>query len=346
MGVTLADLARSLNGRLRGDGAHRVTAVATLERAGATDVAFVADAKYRDQLQVTAAGAVLLRAADADGYNGNAIIVDDPQLCFARAAALLHPPAVAFPGVHPSAVVESGARVAPSAHVGAHVLVETGATVAEHAVVGPGCIVGRGAIIGARSRLVARVVVAAGCAIGRECLVHPGAVIGSDGFGFAKDGEGWIKMPQLGRAVLGDQVEVGANTTIDRGTLSDTVIEDGVKLDNLIQVAHNVRIGAHTAIAACTGIAGSTVIGRRCAIGGQVGIAGHLHIADDVQIMATSLVTRSITQAGAAYSSSIKAEPLEQWRRNAARVHQLDDLARRLRQLEQKMKVLMGDQET
>jgi UDP-3-O-[3-hydroxymyristoyl] glucosamine N-acyltransferase len=345
MGLTLADLARSLNGRVRGDAAHRITGVATLERAGAGDLAFVADPKYREQLQSTAAGVVLLRAADADGYNGNAVVVDDPQLCFARAAALLHPLAVAFPGVHPAAVVEAGARVAPSAQVGAHALIETGATVAEHVVIGPGCVVGRDATVGARSRLVARVVVAAGCVIGSECIVHPGAVIGGDGFGFAKDGESWVKMPQLGRAVLGNQVEVGANTTIDRGTLGDTVIEDGVKLDNLIQVAHNVRIGAHTAIAACTGIAGSTVIGRRCAIGGQVGIAGHLHVADDVQIMAQSLVTSSIAHPGA-YASSIKAEPLEQWRRNAARVHQLDELARRLRQLEQKMKVLIGEQET
>lgn len=345
MGITLADLARQLHGSVRGDGTREITGVAPLERAAAHQLAFVADPKYRDQLPATRAGAVLLRAGDADDYRGDAIVVDDPQLRFAQAAALLHPTAVAFPGVHPSAVVESGARVAPSAQVGAHAVIETGASVAEHAVVGAGCFVGRGAAIGARSRLAARVVVAADCVIGRDCVIHPGAVIGADGFGFAKDGERWVKMPQLGRVLLGDAVEVGANTTIDRGTLSDTVIEDGVKLDNLIQIAHNVRIGAHTAIAACTGIAGSSVIGRRCAIGGQVGIAGHLQIADDVQIMAKSLVTSSITRSGA-YASSIKAEPLEQWRRNAARIHQLDDLARRLRQLEQKIEALIGEQET
>lgn len=345
MGITLGDLARHLQGSVRGDGAHQITGVAPLDRAGAHELAFLADPKYRRQLPRTAAGAVLLRADDADGFGGNAIVVDDPQLRFAQAAQLLHPPALVFPGAHPSAVVESGARVAPSAQIGAHVVIETGATIAEHVVIGPGCFVGRGASIGARSRLAARVVIAAGCVIGRECVIHPGAVIGADGFGFAKDGERWINMPQLGRAILGDHVEVGANTTIDRGTLSDTVIEDGVKLDNLIQVAHNVRIGAHTAIAACTGIAGSTVIGRRCAIGGQVGIAGHLEIADDVQITAKSLVVGSITRAGA-YGSSIKAQPLDQWRRNAVRVHQLDDLARRLRQLEREIALLMGDRKT
>lgn len=345
MGITLADLARQLQGSVRGDGARQITGVAPLDRAGPSELAFVADPKYRDQLSSTSAGAVLLRSADADGYRGDAIVVDDPQLCFAKAAALLHPPEVIFPGVHPSAAVAAGARVSPSSSVGAHAVIETGATVAEQVVIGPGCFVGRGASIGARSRLAARVVIAADCVLGRECVIHPGAVIGADGFGFAKDGERWVKMPQLGHVVLGDHVEVGANTTIDRGTLSDTVIEDGVKLDNLIQVGHNVRIGAHTAIAACTGIAGSTVIGQRCAIGGQVGIAGHLKITDDVQIMAASLVTNSISRPGA-YASSIKAEPLEQWRRNAARIHQLDELARRLRQLEQKIESLIGAQET
>lgn len=345
MGLTVADLARQLHGSVRGDGAHEITGVAPLDRAGAQQLAFVADPKYRELLRHTAAGAVLLRAADAEHFRGNAIVVDDPQLRFAQAATLLHPSAVTFPEVHPSAVVEAGARIAPTAQIDAYVVIETGASIGEYAAIGPGCAIGRNAVVGARSRLAARVVVAADCVVGAECLIHPGAVIGSDGFGFAKDGERWFKMPQLGRAVLGDQVEVGANTTIDRGTLSDTVIEDGVKLDNLIQIAHNVRIGAHTAIAACTGIAGSVTIGRRCAIGGQVGIAGHLRIADDVQIMAKSLVTKSITHAGA-YGSGIKAEPLEQWRRNSVRIHQLDDLARRLRQLEQKIEALIGERET
>lgn len=345
MGITLADLARQLQGSLRGDPTHQITGVAPLDRAGAHDLVFVADSKYRDQLQSTAAGAALLRAADTDAYRGNAIVVDDPQLRFAQAAAMLYPPASELPGIHASAVIESGANVSPLAQIGAHVVVETGATIAEHVVIGPGCFIGRGASIGTRTRLAARVVLSANCVIGRDCLIHPGVVIGADGFGFAKAGERWVKMPQLGRAVLGDAVEVGANTTIDRGALGDTVIEDGVKLDNLIQIAHNVRIGAHTAIAACSGIAGSAVIGRRCAIGGQVGIAGHLHIADDVQIMAKSLVTSSITRAGA-YGSSLKAQPLDQWRRNAARVHQLDILARRLRELERKIESLTGEQET
>lgn len=345
MAVTLADLARQFHGRVRGDGAREITGAAPLDKAGPGHIAYVADKKHRALLAHTKAGAVILRAADIEGYAGSALVVDDPQLCFARVAALLHPSAGILPGAHLSAVVDVRARVAGTAWIGAYAVVEAGATIGDGVFVGPGCFVGRDAAIGARTRLTAHVVIAERCVIGADCIVHPGAVVGSDGFGYAKDGERWVKIPQLGGVVIGNEVEIGANTTIDRGALGDTIIEDGVKLDNLVQIAHNVRIGAHTAMAACVGVAGSAVIGRRCAIGGQVGIAGHLTICDDVQINATSLVTSSITEPGT-YSSSVKARPLDQWRRNSARINQLDDMARRLRLLEQQVRRLLAEQET
>lgn len=335
MAVTLAELARRFQGRVRGNPDLVVERVAPLESAGLHDIAYLSDRKYLPKLASTAAGAVILTESDSSHFAGTALIVADPHLCFARVAGLLHAPPPFTPGIHASAMVSPAARVARSAWIGPHAVVEEDAEIMDGAWVGPGCFVGHGARVGIRSRLVAHVSLGERCVVGADCLLHPGVVIGSDGFGFARDGERWQKVPQLGRAILGNEVEVGANTTIDRGALDDTVIGDGVKLDNLIQIAHNVRIGEHTAIAACVGIAGSTRIGRRCTIGGQAGIVGHLEIADDVHITAGSLVTTSLREAGA-YSSSLKAEPAEKWRRNAARLHQLDDISRRLKNLEAK----------
>ncbi len=340
MAVTLAELARRFHCEVRGDAAAEVDAVASLESAGPRSVTFVADPAYLKQLARTAAGVVILRAADAARYSGNVLIADNPHLCFARIAAYLHPSPAFAPGVHASAVLEQGAHVAASAWVGAQAVIEAGAVIGEQAYIGPGCHIGRGAAIGAASRLVGRVTVAPACRIGQRALIHPGAVIGSDGFGYARDGERWEKVPQLGGVVIGDDVEIGANTTIDRGALADTIIADGVKLDNLIQIAHNVQIGEHTALAGCVAVAGSARIGKRCAIGGRAGILGHLEIADDVQIAATSLVTGSITRPGM-YSSSIPAEPVALWRKNVARLQQLDGLARRLIALEHKIQKLI-----
>ena len=287
------------------------------------------------EFERTAAGAVILTESDASRYTGTSLIVDDPHLCFARAAQWLHPLPVFRPGTHPTAVIGPASRIATTAWIGPYSVVEDGVEIGEGAYVGPGCFIGNHVTIGARPRLVAHVTIGDRCAIGEDCLLHSGAVIGSDGFGYARDGEQWQKVPQLGRVVMGNSVEIGANTTIDRGALNDTVIGSGVKLDNQIQIAHNVHIGDNTAIAACVGIAGSTRIGKRCTIGGQAGITGHLEIADDVHITAGSLVTSSIKQAGAS-SSSLKAEPAEKWRRNAARLHHLDEMARRLSKLEEK----------
>lgn len=336
MTITLAELARRFQGKVRGNADVVIEGVASLQTAGPRDIAYVSDRKYLPQLTGTKAGAVILAETDAAHYAGSALIVANPHLCFAQVADLLHPPPGFRPGVHPTAVVSPAAKVAATAWIGPHAVVEAGATIGEGVYIGAGCYVGAHATIGAKTRLVAHVVMGERCVAGNDCLFHPGAVIGSDGFGFAKDGEHWQKVPQLGRVVIGDKVEVGANTTVDRGALNDTVIGDGVKLDNQIQIAHNVRIGENTAIAACVGIAGSTIIGKRCTLGGQAGVTGHLEIVDDVHVTAGSLVTSSIAQPGV-YSSSLKAEPVEKWRRNAARLHHLDEIARRLAKLEERL---------
>ncbi len=336
MAVTLAELARRFGGQVRGSGELEIRGVAALDRAGPHELSYLGDRKYRHQLSASRAGAVVLTAEEAAGYGGNALVVEQPRLCFARIAAYLHPPRRGNAGIHPRAVVHAAARIAATAIVGPGAVVEAGAVIGDNAEIGPGCYVGHEAEIGADSRLVGRVWFGDRCVLGRRCLLHPGVVVGADGFGYARDGERWVKIPQLGRVVIGDDVEVGANTAIDRGALSDTEIGDGVKIDNLVQIAHNVRIGEHTAIAACVGIAGSATIGRRCRLGGQVGVIGHLSIADDVEVLATSLVTSSITEPGV-YSSALKAERAGLWRRQVARLKQLEQLARRVRRLEREI---------
>jgi len=345
MAVTLAELARRFHGTVRGNPDVIIERVASLDTAGSRDITFFSDKKYLALLAHTSAGAVILTPGDSGKFSGTALIVDDPHLTFAAIASLLHPFPAFAPGVHATAVVHKTVQLSPTAWVGPLSIIGEGATIGEHVFIGPGCVIGEHVALGDRTRLVARVVINDQCVVGRDCQFHPGAVIGSDGFGYAKDGDKWAKVPQLGRVVIGHHVEVGANTSIDRGALKDTVIADGVKLDNQIQIAHNVRIGENTAIAACVGIAGSTVIGERCTIGGQAGITGHLDIADDVHITAGSLVTSSIDVPGV-YSASLKAEPVEKWRRNAARLHHLDEMAKRLNMLEEKIERLSKEQET
>jgi UDP-3-O-[3-hydroxymyristoyl] glucosamine N-acyltransferase len=332
MKTTLTDLATRFGATVRGDGAAVVEAVATLSGAGPANVAFYADARLRADLARTRAGAVILSPEDADAFAGNALLHPNPHLCFAHVAAWLHDEAI-IPGTHATAVVDTAATIAPTAMVGALAVVEAGASIGERCVIGAGCYVGRNAAIGAETRLFPRVTVMHETVIGARCILHPGAVVGSDGFGFARDGAAWVRVPQLGRVVIGDDVEIGANTTVDRGALDDTIIGNGVKLDNLIQIAHNVKIGEHTAMAAFAGISGSTVIGRRCTFGGQAGVAGHLEIADDVHVAGTSLVSGDIRQPGL-YSSAISAEEAAKWRRNAGRLRRLDELAARVKALE------------
>jgi UDP-3-O-[3-hydroxymyristoyl] glucosamine N-acyltransferase len=331
--VRLGELAQAIGADLRGDPECLVERIATLQAAGKGEVAFLANRRYRRFLEDTRASAVILAPEDAAGCRTAALVMRNPYLGYARAARLLVRPVVAPRGIHPLAWVSELASVHATAWVGAQAVVEADAEVGPEVFVGPGCVVGEGVRLGAGTRLVASVTLCQGVRLGQRVLVHPGAVIGADGFGLANDGGVWVKIPQVGSVIIGDDVEIGANTTVDRGALEDTVIEDGVKLDNQIQVGHNCSIGAHTAIAGCTGIAGSTRIGKRCMIGGGVGINGHIEICDDVQVSGRSVVYQSITSPGA-YASGTPLQPQDQWLRNFIRFRQLDEMAGRLKRLE------------
>ncbi|MHB8680246.1 MAG: UDP-3-O-(3-hydroxymyristoyl)glucosamine N-acyltransferase [Rudaea sp.] len=332
---TLAELAAHFDLQLRGVGTRAVTGVGTLEAALPEQLSFLANPHYRTQLAHTHAGAVILRAADADACHGDCLIAADPYAAFAKVAALYERAPTHSPGIHPTAVVAADATVDDSASVGPLVVIEQGAVVEAGARIGAQCYIGHGCRIGAQSNLVARVTLVRDVALGKRVRVHPGAVIGADGFGLAFDKDHWIKVPQLGGVRIGDDCEIGANTTIDRGALGDTVLEDDVRLDNQIQIAHNVVIGAHTAMAGCAAVAGSARIGRYCLIGGGAGIVGHIAIADNVTVTARSLVTHSIGAPGE-YSSGTPIQDNRAWRRNAARFKHLDELARRVQALEKK----------
>ena len=326
-----------LGGELKGDPDIEVGRMATLESAGPGDLSFVAGTKYLRQLSGTRASAVILARGQGEATNLPRILCDDPYVYYARAAALLNPEGQPPPGIHPHAVVEAEAEVPASATLGPFCHVGRGARLGERVVVGPGCTIGEQAQVGEDGRLGPSVTIYPRCLIGRRVLIHAGAVIGADGFGLAPQAGRWIKIPQTGRVVIGDDVEIGANTTIDRGALDDTVIEDGVKLDNQIQIGHNVRIGAHTAMAACAGVAGSTRIGKHCAIGGAARIMGHIEIADNVTIAATTFVTKSIRNAGT-YSAVLPAESEREWARTIAHLRGLDRMATRVRELESRIK--------
>ncbi len=329
----LGFLAEHVGGEVRGDTGLLIEGVATLQHAAVGAIAFLANSRYRRYLASTQASAVILAEAELRHCPVDAIVVKNPYLAYARIAVLLQSEPETSAVIHPSAVLASGCDVAESVAVGAQVFIDIDAKIGADVTIGPGCIIGRGVTIGAGSRLMANVILCHAVEIGERVLIHPGAVIGSDGFGLANDQGRWVKVPQLGSVVVGDDVEIGANTTVDRGALEDTVISEGAKLDNQVQVAHNVHIGAHTAIAGCVGIAGSTHIGSRCQIGGGVGIVGHLQIVDDVVITAMSLVTGNISKPGL-YSSGTPLGPNREWQKSAVRFRQLDDLARRIKRLE------------
>ena len=335
----LSELARALGGEIEGPTDILIDRVATLEGADGSSIAFFAQDRFAGALRDTRAGAVIVAEAHRNATGVPRIICANPYAYFAKVSALLHPPAASVAGVHPSAVIDASAVLGVNVCVGPHAVIEARARIADGAIVGANCVIGTDVSIGADARLWPGVVVYHGCRIGARSVLHAGVVVGADGFGNAWDEDHWRKVPQLGRAIIGEDVEVGANTTIDRGAMADTVVEDGVRLDNLIMVAHNVRIGAHTAIAACTGIAGSTSIGRYCRIGGAVGIAGHLTIADCVEIAGKTLITKSITVAGS-YSGGYPFEETRQWRRNAIQIRHLDAMAKQIKLLEKRLAAL------
>lgn len=334
MGICLGDIVEHLGGELRGDSSAIIRRIAPLDIAQAGDLSFLANSKYRSQLTATKATAVILAAYPED-CPVSAIVVPQPYLYYARVAQWLNPVEQPSGGIHPTAVVEG--VVAESAWVGPNAFIAQGAEVAESAVIGPNSVVLSGAKIGASSRLTANVTIATNCLVGDRCLIHPGAVIGADGFGFARETDGqWVKIPQVGRVIIGNDVEIGAGTTIDRGALADTVIGDGVKLDNQIQIGHNVVIGENSALAGCVGVAGSARIGRRCTVGGGAVILGHLTLADDVNISAGTLIGKSITEAGT-YTGTPPFQEHGLWLKNFSRLRHLDAMADKLRHLEMRM---------
>ncbi|MDT8402976.1 UDP-3-O-(3-hydroxymyristoyl)glucosamine N-acyltransferase [Sulfuriflexus sp.] len=336
MTQTLGELATRFDADIKGDADCRIQAVASLKSARPGQISFFYDRHYADELARTRASAVILKPEHCDLSPTACLLTENPQLLFARVANLFQQQARVEAGIHRDATVAASAQIDPTASVAARAVIADDVRIGRHVIIGAGCVIGAGSIIDDDSRLVANVSICDNVRIGKRVLVHPGAVIGSDGFGLVNDAGEWLKVPQLGTVSIGNDVEIGANTTIDRGSLDNTVIEDGVKLDNQIQVAHNVYIGAHTAIAGCVGIAGSTRIGRYCAIGGGVGISGHLEIADNVHVTAMSLVTQSITEAGV-YSSGTPLQTNSKWRRNFVRFGQLDEMVKRLQKIEKKL---------
>ena len=331
----LSEIVARLGGELRGDGDPLIRRIATLESADEGEIAFFSNPRYRAQLDDCRASALILSPQAEQLWSRSAILAADPYLYFAQVATLFSPAPQARPGIHDSAVVES--RLGSGVEVAAGVWIGSDVSIGEGSIIGAGCRIGNDVQVGAGSRLMPGVTVYPGCIIGDRVIVHSGAVIGSDGFGFARKANGsWYKIPQTGRVVIGDDVEIGANTTIDRGALDDTVIAEGVKLDNQIQIGHNVRIGAHTAIAGCVGIAGSTRIGERCMIGGQAGIIGHLEIASDVVVSAGTLVTKSISRKGV-YTGNLPVQAHPEWVKNFAHLRHLDTMADKIRALEHRL---------
>lgn len=329
----LGDIIARLGGELLGDPQAQVVQVATLKSAGPQHISFFAQGKYREELARTHAGAIVVAEAERDATSLPRIVCSDPYLYFAQVSLMLNPSEPVRPGVHATAIIAADAQIDPSAQIDAGCVIDARVRIGANAMIGAGAVVGADCSIGADSRLYPRVTLYPRCELGRRVTVHAGAVIGADGFGYAPQNGHWLKIPQIGRVLIGDDVEIGANTSIDRGALDDTVIEEGVKLDNQIQIGHNVHIGAHSAVAGCAGIAGSTTIGRHCMIGGAAMIGGHLQIADHVVVSGGTWVTRSIDTPGM-YLSVIPATPSREWRRTVALLRGLDRMNERLRALE------------
>lgn len=333
---TLEKLASEIGAQLVGNADKVITGVGTLQNAKDTDISFLANTKYRQYLKSTSAGCVIVTSADLAEVKTNALVIDDTYVAYAKAASLLYPEEVPETGIHSSVVIGDNCTIAVSARIAAQVFIGSNVQIGANVVIGPGSIIENDVKIGADSRLMANVTLCRKVSIGQRVRIHPGVVIGADGFGIANDNGTWLKIPQVGKVIIGDDVEIGANTTIDRGAIDDTVISNGVKLDNQIQIGHNVFIGEHTVIAGCVGISGSTRIGSHCAIGGGTGIAGHIEITDGVQLTGMSMVTKSIMTSGT-YSSGIPVEPTREWHRNVVRYRQLDKLNEKLKQLEAKL---------
>ncbi len=340
----LTELSERFGLPLIGDGDHEVSGVGTLQEAGPDQVSFLSNRAYQKQLPDTRAGAVVLLEGDAAECPVNCLVSDNPYLSYARIAALFDTRPTTSPGIHPSAVVDPTADLGEDVHVGPNAVIGAGCKVGRGSSIGPGCVIDPESTIGEGCRFLANVTVSTRVKIGDRVILHPGAVIGADGFGIAHAGDHWEKVPQLGTVIIGDDCEIGANTAIDRGAIGDTVLEEDVRIDNLVQIGHNVRIGAHTAIAGCAAIAGSTKIGRNCLIGGMTGIEGHITVADGVTVGAVSALQKSITETGGMWGSAVPARPLRDWQRSLAHLNRLDHTIKRIRALEKKTRKLDEDE--
>jgi UDP-3-O-[3-hydroxymyristoyl] glucosamine N-acyltransferase len=330
---TLQELADAIGGVVDGDASVVIHGINTLVEAGSEQITFLTSSQYKKELQNTSAAAVILREEDKAACPVSALIVKNPHAAYAKVANLLYPARRNAAGIHPTAIISDKCEIDADVWIGPHCFIGDGVQIKAGCQIAAGCVIEEQVTIGAATVLHSNVTIMHDCVIGERVLIHPGAVIGSDGFGQANDKGRWIKIPQLGRVLIGDDVEIGASTTIDRGSIGDTVVEEGVKLDNLIHIAHNVRVGAHTVMAAGTGIAGSTTIGRNCMIGGSVGISGHLTIADNVTLTGRTTVLQSVKEPGV-YSSGTPVEPNRQWHKNFTRFKKLDEMAKRIKALE------------
>jgi len=333
MPISLGELATRFGCDLDGDPDIVVNSVASLNNAGPDSLSFLSNTALKKQLSATQAAAVILRADDVGDCPVASLINNDPYASYARMAAVLHPPPDLLAGVHASAVVADSASVAASAQVDALAFIGERTIIGEHVYVGPGCVIGPDCVVGDDCRFVANVTLPRKVQIGKRGLFHPGAVIGGDGFGNAMTAEGWVKVPQIGGVRIGDDVEIGCNTTVDCGAIGDTVIEDGVRIDNLCQISHNARIGAHTAMAGASGISGSTTVGKRCMFGGQSGTVGHITLCDDVILSGRAMVTKNITEPGV-YASHFPSEKLRGWQKRVAKFRLIGGLYERVSKLE------------
>ena len=336
MSVTLGQLATLLGAELHGDASIEVSRVANLETAGSGEISFLSDSKYQSFLAQTAASAVLVKAADLSVCQTNALVVKDPYVGFARVAQLLDSTPQPAVDIHPTAVIAADVQLGQNVAIGPHAVIESGVVLGDDVAIGPGCFVGKNSRLGKGSRLWANVTIYHNVEIGDACLIQSGTVIGADGFGYANERGEWIKIPQVGKVILGNRVEIGASTTIDRGAIDDTIIADNVIIDNQCQIAHNVEVGYGTAIAGGTVIAGSTKIGKYCIIGGAAVINGHIQVCDQATITGMAMVMRSITEPGI-YSSGVPAQSNKEWRKMAARVLHIDEMHKRLNQLEKRI---------
>lgn len=332
---TLEQLAHEIEAQWEGDPHCQINHAQSLAHAGTGAVSFLASAQYLPYLPKTLASAVILTADYAPQCHTNKLISTHPELAFARVLKLLYPQPYPSPGIHSSAIIGNNCQIHPSVSIEANCVLEDGVSIAAHTWIGANSVIGTGCEIGSDCRIYSRVSLYHGVILGNRVIIHSGAVIGADGFGLTHDGRQWVKIPQVGGVEIHDDVEIGANTTVDRGALQNTVIGRGVKIDNLVQIAHNVKIGEHTAIAGCVGVAGSAEIGKNCMFGGGVSINGHIKIADGVILTGTTAVGQSISEPGV-YSSGVGHQKNSAWKRNMLRFQKLDEMAKRLRRLEEK----------